>query len=157
MILKLDCIRQSCVINLMINEVPWWVYSRKLCATFPRKQQLEPNEDSIFAQRLIPFNVRLIRLWSTSFENHLCLPGIASGCVACWSMMNDILMRQKQKVFVVVLWGRRRRRISFVLQSFFMAWNNFQEMLSFVWNVFLRSSAVSSLHPRHIQREQENN
>lgn len=60
---EFNSIRQSCVINFMINGV-----RLTSCTQGRRKNSFteptEPNNDSIFAQRLIPFNVRLIRLWA---------------------------------------------------------------------------------------------
>lgn len=78
--------------------------SEKLCKNNndPVVNNWNPREPNICSLRLIPFNVRLIRLWAQAFRKKLfcCFVRLR---LCCWSMMNDILMSQKVKVFEDVL------------------------------------------------------
>lgn len=62
---KLTTLGNACVINLMINEAFWWVLES--CAKEKWGTTIGTHEESNICSRLIPFNVRLIRLWAQAF------------------------------------------------------------------------------------------
>lgn len=101
-----ESIRQSGVINLMKNgSLLMSSFGIRLCKSTRRtdkatKRFKETKGESNICLEIDPFQMSD---WS-GCEHKLSRSAQqrnASGCVAFWSMMNDIIMRQKQKVFVL--------------------------------------------------------